>query len=184
MRQGGLILALCLLVAGCGGEPSAPVPSSGPSATASPTPSSTPTGAPVLPEAATQNTKAGAIAFVKHYIELINYAQATGDTAALAAVDSKACKSCANARNHLDQIYAAGGHITGGEFSVAVYQAVQNAAFGDWAVFVGLHFAPETVVQPTRTPPYEHYKGGQGPATFFPEFRSTGWAVAEWNRGS
>ena len=63
-----------LTLAGCGGS-SGDDPS--PSPTVSTTTSASPT-APALPEAAMANTKAGAVAFARHYIELINYAQATG----------------------------------------------------------------------------------------------------------
>ncbi len=74
MRRVAVGAALVLALAGCGGDPKAdPPPSTTPTPTVSPSPSATPT-VPALPEAAKANTKAGAIAFVKYYVGLINHA--------------------------------------------------------------------------------------------------------------
>src|SRR6188472_1118800 len=85
---------LCLLLAGCGGSPEPkPPPKTEPST--SPSPSATP---PVMPAAAKEKTKAGAIAFVRHYIGLINYTQATGSTAELAQSETSDCNTCRQSR--------------------------------------------------------------------------------------
>ncbi len=86
------LVAGVLLLGGCGEESPKPKPlpkpSESPSASASPTP-------PAMPAAAKNQSKAGAIAFARHYVDVINYAQSTGDLEALQAVEDKACKSCA-----------------------------------------------------------------------------------------
>ena len=62
----------CLLVAaGCGENPAPkPLPKSDPKPSASPSPSASATP-PVLPAAARAKTKAGAIAFGRHYVDLL-----------------------------------------------------------------------------------------------------------------
>src|SRR4051794_697515 len=102
-------VVLLLALAGCGGDPKAD-PSPSPSVPSA-SPVSTTPAPPALPEAAKANTKAGAIAFVKYYVQLINHAQATGDVAALAAVEDPGCSSCASGRRLLKKIYESGGHI-------------------------------------------------------------------------
>ena len=101
-----VLVALSMLpVAACTGggttpgATAAPVTSS-PTATATPTPTAAPTPTasykpadasgraqnvpvPVLPEAAKAETKAGAIAFAKHWFSLLNFAYETGDSSAL-----------------------------------------------------------------------------------------------------
>ncbi len=67
------LVACSVLLAGCGGSP-APKPLPAPRPSSSPSPTTTPAAAPAMPEAAKAKTRAGAIAFARHYVELINYA--------------------------------------------------------------------------------------------------------------
>ena len=76
------LVAAGLLLSGCGGDSPEPKPlpkdsKSSPSASPSATP-------PEMPAAAKKKTKAGAIAFVRHYVELINYAGRSGEPRPLA----------------------------------------------------------------------------------------------------
>lgn len=103
-----------LTLAGCGGDPSA-TPSPDASTTASATPSPTAEPAPEMPAAATKRTKAGAIAFVRHYITLSNRAVTTGEVAALRRLSTPECASCSNLMNETTALYAAGGSIRGGD---------------------------------------------------------------------
>src|SRR5689334_7529083 len=124
-----LVVGACLAVAlvGCGGDPEAD-PSPSPS---SPSSSSTTPAPRVMPEAAKANTKAGAVAFAKYCIALINHAQATGDVEALAAVEDPDCKSCSKVRHSVTRIYGAGGSIAGGTWRPHMSVALRNAD-GSW----------------------------------------------------
>lgn len=51
-------------------------------------------GPPDLPAAGQEGTLEGAEAFVRHYIDLLNYASGTGDTKALAEVSDRECGGC------------------------------------------------------------------------------------------
>jgi hypothetical protein len=74
-----------------------------------------------MPDAAKANTKAGAIAFVRYYVELQNYASTSGETDALRALAATDCASCRAITDLIDRVYGAGGHIdgTGWEFLTA-----------------------------------------------------------------
>ena len=77
------LLVAGLLVSGCGGanpEP-APLPSTSPSPSASPSASPTATP-PVLPDAAKAKTKEGAITLRRSFLDALNFAGASRQTAA------------------------------------------------------------------------------------------------------
>ena len=132
-----------LLLAGCGGQDPAASPTSSATSSTGTTASTSPTPTPpTMPAAAQANTKAGAIAFVRHYIALINYAQATGDVAVLAAVEDPSCTSCLKVRRTITRIYGAGGSISGGTWHPDVKSAHHNAD-GTWLVSGIVTFDPE-----------------------------------------
>lgn len=175
-------LALSLVLAGCGGDPEAPPDPTATTSGVSTTPSTPPTpSAPALPEAAMANTKAGAIAFVRHYVELINHAQRTGDVEVLAAVESPKCKSCTSVRDYLSGIYAKGGSITGGRWLVRHVSAARGLGEGNWVAEVqGMFEESAVLASPGATP--EQAKGGSAPTTFYLKHDGE-WKVTRWTRG-
>jgi hypothetical protein len=143
MRRSVIAFALLLVVAGCGGDPQAsptPTPSMSTASPVSTTPSP-----PAMPDAARANTKAGAIAFVRHYIDLINYAQATGDVGPLAAVEDAGCKSCTSARDGVRKHYASGGTVKGGNWHIRSASAIANGAISGWVVDLAMRFDRQVV---------------------------------------
>jgi hypothetical protein len=68
-----------------------------------------------MPAAAKEHTKAGAEAFVRYYWEVVNYAQATGDTDSLREISDPGCDFCTAGIEGIESIYGDGGTITGGE---------------------------------------------------------------------
>jgi hypothetical protein len=173
------VLAALLVLAGCGGDPKAdPSPSpSTPSVSTTPSPT-----APVMPAAASENTKAGAIAFVRYYIELINHAQATGDVAALESVESAGCESCAKVRTSIAKIYASGGSITGGSWHPHLRTALQNDD-GSWLVSGYIQFDPEQVKR-SRESPIESAAGGSAITHVTVVLNNDIWKVLKWSRES
>jgi hypothetical protein len=173
----GVVLLLGL--AGCGGDPKtdpSPAPSTPVTSPASTTPSP-----PAMPDAARANTRAGAIAFVRHYIELINYAQATGDVNALSAVEDRACKSCASVRRALRDIYNSGGHIEGGAWRVHVRSSAPRPDLSAWSVFTDVEYGKQTVVRDSKM---ESLGGGTSPMTFVIKPVDGSWVVLKWSRAS
>ena len=85
-------------------------PSSSPRSTTSGTP--TPTS-PALPAAAEGITITSADAFARFYLQVIDYAAATGDVTLLVQSSDKGCISCDELSRHYSSVYKAGGSLTG-----------------------------------------------------------------------
>src|SRR5438128_15619 len=121
---------LCLLLVGCGGS-AEPQPLPRPTASTSPSASPSP---PVMPAVAKEKSRAGAQAFVRHYIDVLNYATFTGDTKAAHSLDGGQCQSCRRMLHSIENIYAAGGHVEGGAWSSQPVSDVRQPGGKGWAV--------------------------------------------------
>ncbi|MFI5428285.1 DUF6318 family protein [Aeromicrobium sp. UC242_57] len=92
MRIGTTVLATLLLLGACTSEASSPKqPTDSPTSSGSATPTAT---APTMPEQATEDSPEGAAAFVKHWVDVFNYAAQTGDVAELERLSSPDCTGC------------------------------------------------------------------------------------------
>ena len=184
------LLAGSLGVAGCGGGPSpdtAPTPSaSAPTAsttpatpTASPTPSASasPT-APTLPASARARSKAGAVAFARHYVQLINYAGASGDTVPLQGNSLTSCVKCHDLSKGIDKIYDSGGFIAGGGWKVV---AARSFGFrGDYFfVDLAISSSPQVVVQKTGAPARTFPGAKRRLRSFVLRYNRQHWRLAE-----
>lgn len=104
MRVIAYAVAAALMFAGCTEpEPKEPKASSTPTVTA-------PT-IPPMPSQAREQSPEGAAAFVSHYINLFNYAAATGESAPLLAVSSN-CEACTKYALDFEKVYDRGDHIS------------------------------------------------------------------------
>jgi hypothetical protein len=172
-----LVTTGALLLAGCGSTSAAdPLP------TTSPTPSTTTPAVPTLPKAAKQNTKAGAFAFAKHYIDLVNYAQATGDTKVLKAIEAPGCGSCRASRKALESLFGHGGRIVGGSTSIrARVDVIANRAIQGFEVDLIIQAEPETII---RSKGRKHLNGGTFPITLHVATGASGWKLHDITRGA
>ncbi|MFG1910862.1 DUF6318 family protein [Kribbella sp. NPDC048928] len=112
-----LTVASAASLAACAtGSPEAGRPDVTPAAAeASPTGSAakaTPTP-PTRPEGAYGLTLAAAEQFVRHYISLMNYAAATGDTSGMRTVSATDCDGCSKYYASVEKINEAGGGLSG-----------------------------------------------------------------------
>lgn len=169
------LLVVLLMLSGCGGDPP-------PAAPGRPSPSPTAAAVPVMPEKATEDSKAGAIAFVQHYVQLLNYAQSTGDTVPLIAISGSGCKSCTRVRGAIDEIYASGGRIKGGNLELEIDLAFAKPDIDGWSIFGVVRFEPSTVLQGERSP--QQLKGGSGPVTYYVRLAERGPEMIRWTRES
>lgn len=149
------LLSGALALTACEAEPAAPAepaepPSSAPTSSepTSTAPTTEPTGPvePTLPPEAEANTKAGAEAFAKFYWEVVNYAQSSGDTAALAKIQDRECDFCRGGTEWIDDVHSRGGMITGGDYIAVRADAVPAPDNSDsWLVAVELEVTPQRV---------------------------------------
>ncbi|WP_413250012.1 DUF6318 family protein [Sinomonas flava] len=155
-----LLLSGSLLVSGCGGGASAgPSPTEGPSSEAAtadprPTPASSTAPArnvpvPALPEAAKQNTREGFEAFVRHYIDLLDYAYQTGDTKPALAAAASDCTMCNTITGDVTKTYAAGKWIVGGDLTLEDYASDGTPDIDEiWFAYVKIKQLPFTDFSP------------------------------------
>jgi hypothetical protein len=148
------ISATCLsgALAGCNDTdpddpPDSGLPSKSETTSTSPaTPTSEPTpteasgpSAPELPTTATKHTKAGAIAFVRFYLELLNYAAHTGDVRPLRQHSTSDCEACRDDAQTWSDLYSSGGWAKGGVLALKTVRATAPARPED--VYVGVTVA-------------------------------------------
>jgi len=176
---GGTLLIITLALAGCGGGD----PTPDPPPTRAPSPTVTASGkiAPPLPPAATAHTKAGAIAFVRHYIDLINYTQATGDTAPINQVSERKCSSCNATSTYVRNVYRAGGRIAGGMTQIRQIIAVPSKGQdGEFEVDVAIRVTSSRIGHRDGTT--TTVRGGANALSVFTKWFETGWRVTQWTR--
>ena len=203
-----IMLTVVTGVAGCGGKTSAggssaaastsvtPSPTSSSSSPSASSVSSTPTvaatGNPALginglPDAAKQKTTDGAIAFVKYYVSLINYAYQFGKPGLLEPLALDSCKTCglwaqsvvdySAKRQHTDgQIYR-----DGAEYYIAANLLSASPA----EVHVGAKFLPTTVRLVDQSGAVVKTEKVEKPEmVFLVTWADGGWRVAKAQNGS
>lgn len=141
---------------------------------------STPTPPP-MPAEAQANTKAGAIAFVRHYVDLLNFLQSTGNPTGLHAIESGACRSCTQVRVGISKIYNAGGHIIGGSWTESTAPAALKNGEGKWIVRIGFEHSVQSVIRRSGAPPKTVGRGSLV-AAFYVSHLALGWRVDQWSR--
>jgi hypothetical protein len=180
-RFAAVAALVLLLVAGCGGDPK---PKSLPSPKASPSPSASASATPpLLPDLARQNTRAGAIAFVKHYVNVLNFVTFNGNVEAARVLDAGHCTSCNRMLGAIDSIYTKGGHVAGGAWTPTVVSDVRNPSRKGWTVDAKVSYGPQEVTRSANAQP-QKYTGGGRVLTFILTFSPEGWKVSDWTRAS
>lgn len=120
MRFGGIVLAALLVLGACTSDPQPKEPE--PSATTA-TPTTSP---PSMPAQAKKDTPEGAAAFVKHYIEVFNYASRTGDVEELRRMSTR-CDACSRYASEFEEIYKRGDQISAHLWTLKSLDLEQNS---------------------------------------------------------
>ncbi|WP_281168275.1 DUF6318 family protein [Nocardioides insulae] len=107
--------ALLLGTTACQDDTPTASPSPAPSTSTATTPSPTTPQPPVMPDAARQHTKAGAIAFAKHFFATSDYAQSHLDPNSVSALSSPTCAGCNGGIESIRRVKRANGSYSGGE---------------------------------------------------------------------
>ena len=113
MRFGGIVLAALLTLVACSSDPEPKEPKR---TATSATPTATP---PTMPAQAKEDTPEGAAAFVKHYIDVFNYAASTGDVEELSRLSSPKCEGCQSYIKLYRDTYKAGGYFKGSDWTLS-----------------------------------------------------------------
>jgi hypothetical protein len=169
-----LAAAACVLllvaVGGCSDDE--PEPKFSPSE--SPTPSESATHEPAAWEV---KSEAGAVAFAKHWVDVFNEAQASGDASELRSMSTDACISCDGFAGQLEELYGSGGSLESGGWTVT--SSVPTAGVPANQAIIAMRIK--------RSPQLIHHAGGKderfagGKATYSARlvWRSDEWRMNE-----
>ena len=137
-------LAACNGDAGAGPTPERPTTSESETDTSTaptdPTessPSSGPDEAPVLPDAAKQQTRAGAKAFVRHFVATLNFAWDSMQTRELRNLALAKCSPCSAGADAIDKVGEAGGSRRGGAWLTRTLTTLPSGEAGVTLVQLG-----------------------------------------------
>ena len=101
-----------------------------------------PTEPPEMPDAAKGTDEDAAIAFAKHYIDVLSYSARSGDTDYLRTLSSDSCEGCLDYINLYEQVYKDGGYFKRGDWTFSEIDVYRN---GETIELFGLVSAPATV---------------------------------------
>ena len=177
--------ALCCTAAACSAE-AGPRTAPSPTASPSPLPTTSPTTEPTtdptqpveptLPAAAKASTRAGAEAFVRYYIQLVNYAGRTGDTAEMKR-RAAGCTSCTNLAGAFQETYAQGGEYTTQGWQIQSQFTTPDSR-GNWVSLLEVRQARIVWVRKAGAEP-ERFPAKRLNLRFEIERHGGGWFVSE-----
>jgi hypothetical protein len=175
-------LACSAALVGCQANPEpAPLPSESPSATA-PSEAGSPSPAPpTMPAEARGTSEKSAKAFVRFYIDALNFATATGDTHVAREFSDHTCNSCDAMLDKIEEVYREGGFFRGRGWAVTniKYQPLQPRERP--VLSVGIQLAPQEMVEVKGEDP-KHFTGGPNHLTFHLSRTQSGWRVEKLDR--
>jgi len=131
-----------------------------------------------MPAAAHGRSARSAKAFVRYWVEVLDYSGTQGSTAALAQASDNGCESCQALIREIDEIYAAGGYIRGRGWSVERIKPVRGQPSTRPILQVGMFLAPQEMRR-RRHGSVHHYDGGDQPMVFHLGRRNGRWVVTQ-----
>jgi hypothetical protein len=148
--------------------------STSPSASASSTP-------PTLPPEAEGTSPEAAKAFVRYWVDAMNYAAATGGTAPARSVSSSACGSCHEMLDKIASVYEAGGVFRGEGWQILQmrYQPFQRKTHP--IVSVGIRVARQVMIPSASSDP-EIFKGGRNQLNLHLIYQRQQWRIRDLER--
>lgn len=73
---------------------------------------------PTVPAKAGRHDVEGGNAFIRAWVDQLNYAAATGDTSGLRRLSLETCKSCMRAASRFEKTYGDGGSVAGADWNL------------------------------------------------------------------
>jgi hypothetical protein len=150
--------------------------STSPVATTSPTPAP-----PALPDAAQENSKGGAVAFARHFLEVVNFSIVSGNTEILNRTSLRSCVSCRNIAEEIADVYGGGGHVKGGDLAATGFSVLPSGRRGMWAVGLEVK-ADRQLIQPHADSKPRFVRGGKYSLTLDVRRVGAAWRIARMER--
>lgn len=179
-----------LLMAGCSSNPApAPLadPVTPPSTTVSPSPvsdaSADPTGPPVMPAIARGTGAKSAKAFVRYWIDGLNYAAISGDTDILRRASARSCSACSAIADFIDDVYRREGWIKGLGWDPISLRLVSVHRGPSVVVDVTVTVKPQRVRRRAGAT-IDRFRGGRRLKTFWLRRGSDQWTVVRLDQAT
>ena len=173
-----------VLISACSSNPApAPLPRASTAietTTGAPSPASDPTpgsdGPPTMPAAAQGRGARSAKAFVRYWIDSLNYAATTGETFNLRRSSTSSCTACGAIARFIERTYRHSGHIEGDGWKPDTFRVVSGGTSRDVVVEVVVEVRPQVVVASPKASP-ARYPGGRRLKTFWLSRTHRAWSV-------
>jgi hypothetical protein len=166
-------LATALLLGACSSDPAPKEPDpSRPTTNATTTPT---VAVPTMPPQASEDSPEGAAAFVKHYVDVFNYAAATGDVKELSRLSAPDCKGCQSYIDLYRDTYEAGGYFKGGDWKLGEFQVRPGPT--RTTLFATVTSDPGSFRTDAQSPP-EAGNAENSKLTFVVQRLESGWSLA------
>jgi hypothetical protein len=181
-KLSALALVAALALSACSSDDPEPKVAPEPSRSASSTSAASPSAsasAPASPDDAQDRSPNGARTFADHYIDVLNFAQRTGSTDKLRAMSDASCTACFGYIDAIDEVYAAGGTVSGGQISHDPFRDLPPDYGAEWGGYAAGRSTAQAIVdgQGERTT----YPGGPVKLFVYTTWTADGW-VMKWMR--
>jgi hypothetical protein len=130
-----------------------------------------------LPDAAKGTSEASAKAFVRHYVELINYAMRTGRTKPLRPMRAAGCRTCTAIESRILAVYRNGGRLEGAGWSVLGLSIVRGTPQAHTLVSAGISIAEQSLYESPSASP-SHSTKSRGHLDFHLTSQGDEWIVS------
>lgn len=178
------MMVVALLLAACQGNPEPP-PLDGTPTSPSPSRTTSPTvAAPSLPPEAEGTSPTAAKAFVRHWIEVLNYAGPAGDAQALRRLSARQCAACSAIIQLIENVESHEGEISGDGWRLLQLKVVSSGgASGEVIIDATVDVEPQEI-RPSINAEAETFPGGQRLKTFWVRPRNGSWVVTRLDQPS
>ncbi len=168
--------ALVISLASCGSANPKPAPAP----TVSVSSSAPPPGevAPTMPAEAKGTSEAAAKAFVRHFVETLNYAGDTGETSVLRRLYSQSCLFCEGIADGLDRVKRNGGTYRSAGWTIKNLSPYP-AGEGRLQILAIVRVAPQVVVVKQGASPRGFKGDANGRRRFTLKSDAGNWIVAD-----
>jgi hypothetical protein len=170
-RWVAVAVVLPVLAAGCSDDPE-------PKFEPSPSPTESTSSAAPEPKAWEVKSEAGAVAFAKHWIDVFNHAQRTGETDSLQEISAPACGSCNGFVDMLEDLYESGGHLESKGWRVLQSVAAPGMPAKRPEVTMRIFRTPQRI-HPGDGSKADSFSGGRATYAARLNWGATGWQMAD-----
>jgi hypothetical protein len=159
-----------LAVGGCSDDE--PEPNFAPSSSPSPTRSSSP-----APEAWEVKSEDGAVAFARHWVDVFNDAQESGETSTLRAISTDSCVSCDGFAGQLEDLYNGGGTLDSDGWAVVHSVPTADVPNNEAIVALRINRSPQVIQQADGKE--QRFAGGRATYSARLVWRANAWLMNE-----